>query len=377
MRADPREIVSPEWLAAALVGLLAVTVLASGALASPGSPAPSASVAPTVRPSASPTMDPVIRNALLTALVINQRLTDRGGALEAEVDGDPSGSDIAAILRSVNTDVLIGKTAADRLLETDATAALGEDLAALYDDLRTGNEATLGVSIQNVATYVDRAQVVIEQFGVLPAINDRIDDALDGRPSGPGGSGALPSAAPTATPSSAPTPTPTPSPTPRPSGSASPSASPVDSGLVPNGTFDTGLAGWRLDLAQGAEALATHDPTGGPDDSGAVRIAIVEGSTSRSGISWTTPGLRLVPGANYRVSASIRASAPREVRIRLEGAGGQTTTARIFQVGQAWSDVQFDMTQLASESSVLLAFDLGRGDPSVWIDNISVVEIPG
>ncbi len=90
-----------------------------------------------------------------------------------------------------------------------------------------------------------------------------------------------------------------------------------------------------------------------------------------------TPGLRLIPGVTYRVTASIRASAPREVRIRLGGAGGQTTTARIFQVGPAWSTVSFDMTQLASENAGVLAFDLGRGDPSVWIDDVSMVEIPG
>ena len=391
MRSDLRGIVTPEWIAAALIGILAIAVLASSTVASPQAPAPSASASPTVRPSASSAMDPVVRNALLTALTVNERLADRGVALEAILDGKPTGTNIAGILRIVNTDVLTGRAAADRLVGTSSTATLGQDLSTLYEELLTGNAATLGVSLQETAAYVARAKVLIERFADLPALDDRINDALTGGLPGPDVSGAPSSSSPGATSSATPTATPTPkptatpkptkkptktaSPTPQPSGS--PPASSFDTGLVPNGTFDSGLADWRLDLAPEARAVATHDATGGPDGSGAARISIVDGTASRSGISWMTPGLRLIPGVTYRVTASLRASAPREVRIRLGGTGGQTTTARIFQVGQAWSTVSFDMTQLASEDSGVLAFDLGRGDPSVWIDNVAMVEIPG
>ncbi len=182
MPTDLRKVVTPEWVAAGLVGVLLIAVLASGAVASPGIPAASASATPTVRPSASSTMDPVVRNALLTALVVNQRLADRGASLEAVLKDDPSGSAIAAILRIVNTDVLTGQTAADRLMATSATARLGEDLATLYEDILTGNEATQGVSLQETATYVDRAEVLVKRFADLPGAR-RPDRRRADRPS--------------------------------------------------------------------------------------------------------------------------------------------------------------------------------------------------
>ncbi len=384
MRADIRALLAPEWVAAVLIGVIAIAILASRTVASPPAVVPSASATASVRPTTSPTMDPIVRNALLSALVVNQRLADQGSDLESVLGGDPNGSDIADILRPMNTDVLTGQTAAERLIGSAATAALGKDLAALYDKIVTGNDATLGLSIQETKAYVDRARALVKRFADLPAIEDRIRDVLAGRVPNTAGSGppsgvppsATAGATETATAAPTKTPKPTQAPTATPVTSGSPPAS-FDTGLVPNGTFDTGLAGWSLELAPEARAIASHDATGGPDGSGAARIAIVEGTAARAGIAWTMPGLHLVPGVSYRVTASMRSSAPREVRVRLADGDGQTTTARVFQVDGAWSDVTFDVTQLAGATSDVLAFDLGRGDAPVWIDDVAIVEVPG
>ncbi len=386
MPTDLRTILTPERLAAVLIGVVAIVVLASQTVASPPAVVPSASATASIRPSASPTMDPVVANALLSALVVDQRLAGLGTDLEGLLDGDPSGSDIADILRPMNTVVLSGQTAAERLMGTATTAALGKDLAALYDDILSGNEETFGQSIRETKAYVDRAKALVKRFADLPALDHRIGDALVGRSSGTAASGAPSSAPPSATgaPTATPKPTAAPTATPKPTEAAS--ASPVasgspaasfDSGLVANGTFDTGLTGWRLELGPEARAIASHDATGGPDGSGAALISIVDGTASRAGISWTLPGLHLAPGVSYRVTASMRSSAPREVRIRLEDGVGQTTTARVFPVDQTWTDVTFDLTQLAGATSEVLAFDLGRGDASVWIDDVAIVEVPG
>ena len=73
-----RDLASPESIASALVGLLAVALIAAQAFAGVGGPiAPAPSSGPSVAPSALPTMDPEIRRALATALFVNQSLASR------------------------------------------------------------------------------------------------------------------------------------------------------------------------------------------------------------------------------------------------------------------------------------------------------------
>ena len=340
MRADIRTLLTPEWVAAALIGVVAIAVLASRTVASPPAVVPSASVTASVRPTTSPTMDPIVRNALLSALVVNKRLAGQGSDLESVLDGDPVGSDIADILRPMNTDVLAGQPAAERLIGSAATAVLSARISRPCTTRSSpGTRRPSASRSERRRAYVDRARALVKRFADLPAIDARIGDALAGRVPNTAGSGPPSGASPSATagatgtataaPTKTPKPTQAPSATPVPSGSPPPS---FDAGLVPNGTFDTGLAGWSLELAPEARATASHDATGGPDGSGAARIAIVEGTAARAGIAWTMPGLHLVPGVSYRVTASMRSSAPREVRVRLADGDGQTTTARVFQV---------------------------------------------
>ena len=79
-------------------------------------------------------MDPEIRRALATALIVNKSLATRAAALEATIAVTPPvAPDIADHLRSINADLTAGKQAADRLRLGDATAVLGADLSAFYD----------------------------------------------------------------------------------------------------------------------------------------------------------------------------------------------------------------------------------------------------
>src|SRR5688572_24644739 len=129
-----RDFRSPESIASALVGLLAVALLATQVLAGRGEPDTRVEPSASITPSASPTMDPEIRRALGTALAVNQSLAGRVLALEPELGvATPVAADIAAHLRTVNTDLTAGTEAADRLLRGDQTAVLGRDLGAFYD----------------------------------------------------------------------------------------------------------------------------------------------------------------------------------------------------------------------------------------------------
>jgi hypothetical protein len=370
----PRDLSSPESIASALVGLLAVVLIGSQALAGRGEPTePVESARPTIAPNATPTMDPVIRNALATALVINKSLASRIVPLEAAITvRAPVAPEIAGHLRSVNSDLTAGNEAADRLLFADATADLGVDLEAFYDGVRTRNAETLGTTIRNTDAYVAGARAVIEMLAQLPAFNDRITDELAGRPA--------PTATPIPTPSastSAPA-TPRPPTLPPASQTTLPSGSPAQAAsLVVNGGFEDGLSGWQLQLTDGAQATMTHEPGGGPDASAAARVDISIGSQARSGISLMTSPVALAKGATYVVELAVRSAEVREVRVRLIDGAGQTTAARVFPVGTAWSVISFEVTQLVADPAVWLGLDLGRSNATVWFDNVAIRESPG
>jgi hypothetical protein len=377
-----RDLGSPESIAAALVGLVAVALIATQALAGIGSPdTPLESPGPSVAPSVAPTMDPEIRRALATALIVNQSLASRATALESSLDVEPPlAPDIADHLRSVNTDLTAGKEAADRLRLGDATAALGTDLGEFYDRVMARSTETLGNSIRNVDAYVEGARAVIELLAPLAALNDRITDALAGR------SGVAPSPSPSAatTPPPSPPPTPAPptlppaTPTPPPSISpASPPASGAPASLVFNPGFEDGVNGWQLQLTDGSQATLAHEPAGGPDGSAAARVDIAIGSPARSGISLTSRAFALGQGQTYVVDLSVKAAAAREVSVRLIAANGQITASRVLQVGTTWTVVTFDVTHLAADPNVQLSLDLGRSNATVWFDNIVIRKSPG
>ena len=373
-----RDLASPESIASALVGLLAVALIATQALAGVGgSNTPAPSSGPSVAPSALPTMDPEIRAALATALVVNQSLANRALALESAIAVEaPLAPEVAGHLRSVNTDLTAGKEAADRLVLGDDTAELGTDLGAFYDAVMARNTETLGNSMRNVEAYVAGALAVIELLAVLPALNERITDALAGR-SGPsvGPSPSASAASPSPPGLTPPPPTPPP-PTPTVPPPASPPPSGVPASLVFNPGFEDGVNGWQLQLTDGAQATLTHEPLAGPDGSAAARVDITIGSPARSGISLTSDDFALGQGVTYVVTLSVKSAAVREVTVRLIAAGGQITASRVLQVGTTWSAISFDVTHLAANPNVQLALDLGRSEATVWFDNIIVHESP-
>jgi hypothetical protein len=259
-------------------------------------------------------------------------------------------------------------------------AKLGSDLGAFYQGILDRNNLTLGTTIRNNAAYVAGAAAVIKLLEPLPAFNDRIADMLAGR------SAASPSPSTGPSPSTPPSPTPPPtpspppvtappaSPTPPPSGSPGPSAAPS---LVQNPGFEDGLNHWQLELTDGAQATLGLEAGGGPDGSAAARVDIGVGSQARSGISLVASRIGLSQGATYTIDVSVKASAAREIRVRLTDGAGQITAARVFQVTTTWTVVSFDANQLVADPAVQLGLDLGRSDATVWFDNIVIRESPG
>src|SRR5918993_5419049 len=88
---------SPESIAAILVALLGAVLIATQALALQGQQATSPTQRPSSPPAATATMDPQVRNALVTALAVNGSLAVQATELDAAAASEePPAPDIAA-----------------------------------------------------------------------------------------------------------------------------------------------------------------------------------------------------------------------------------------------------------------------------------------
>ena len=383
-------IVSPEAIASILVAVIAVAFMANQVFAGPAttpgseaSPEPSSSASE----SAQPTFPPLIRSSLSTLLVVNQRLAEHADTLAKTIAvRAPAADDIAAILRSINTETEIGNQAANWLLTMPDTVALGQALGAFYDTVTARNADTLGTSLGNVSAYIQGAKQVIKILVGLGPLNERIQAALEGAAKTPSPSIGPASPSPSAAPSETPPPTVRPSTSPAVGLSASPSigpsapagsGGPFDEGLVQNGGFEDSLTGWQLLVTQPASATATIDPSAGIGGTAAARIDIATASDSRTGVSFVNGPFGLGQGAHYTISVAVRAAETREIRIRVTGAGDVTYAPRVFTIGPTWTVVSFDLSQIVDDPGGGLALDLGRSGATVWFDNVSLKESPG
>ncbi len=373
-----RALAAPEAIGLLLGVVLIAALATTGALPVVGGPPASADPrSPTATPSASPSasgLAPATRSAVVAAIGVNGRLAEHGVGLAAEIDAeDESGAAIATILRSMNQDLGVGVRAADRIAGDPLTVGIGVDLRTFYTDVMRRADEALGLSIREGAAYRTAAAELLTVLAALPALDDRLADALEGRttPSTEPPSSA-PSPSPSASTSPEPSESPSESPTRSPDVPGSPSASPPGVDLIDNGSFERDLAGWSLHVEPGAAATASHDAGAGPDGSGAARIDILVGSGARAGIAFVSPSFPLERGHRYQVSAMLRSTESREIRLRVTTDAGQTAAARAFAIGPNWSRVTFELTELVAGSASVLALDLGRGETPVWLDDVVI-----
>jgi Carbohydrate binding domain len=383
-------IVSPEAIASILVAVIAVAIMANQVFAGP-TPTPGSETSPgpssSVSEPAQPTFPPLIRSSLSTLLVVNQRLAEHADSLaKAIAVRAPAADDIAAILRSINTELEIGDQAANWLLTMPDTVALGQALGAFYDTVTARNADTLGASLGNASAYIQGAKQVIKILVGLGPLNERIQAALEGAARTPSPSIGPASPSPSVAPSETPPPTVRPSASPAVGPSASPSlgpsapagsGGPFDEGLVQNGGFEDGLTGWQLQVTPPASATATIDPSGGVGGTAAARIDIAATSDSRTGVSLVNGPFGLGQGAHYTISVAVRAAETREIRIRVTGTGDVTYAPRVYTIGPTWTVVSFDLSQIVDDPGGGLALDLGRSAATVWFDNVSLKQSPG
>ena len=358
--------ISPEVVAALLS---AAVILAVVGVRPPGGtpPEPPGSTAPSLRPTASELLSPLVRSALETVVVVNQRLAATGVDLELELAReDPQASPIKVLLPRIAAQVAAVGQPVAVLIADPSTGGLGSDLAKAYAGLGDLVQQALRESVQNRAAYLEAGEAAAILVRKLESLTARAKALLAGRlesakPAPTASTSSLPAGS--TPPSSIPSPTPT-------RQSATPSS--AEGGLVVNGGFEAGLSPWVLQVVSPAAATLDQDRAGPGAGAVAARVQIAAGADARSGISLVQTGVPLRAGQSYAVRLLVRAAEARDVRIRLAGTNGDAYVARIFPVGTTWTTLTFTFDALVDDPAAEIGVDLGRSVATTWIDAVAL-----
>lgn len=367
-------MLGPEAVAALLVvllyGMVAIASLSGAPRVGASGEPPPASPGPTGSPTvATPTQNPH-RSDILAVLELDRRLLeDRAELVRLQQPSAFRSSEVVAALRRINATVREGLDPAGRLSLDSTTRVSGSQLELLYANTRSLVTDALSQALSS-GLYPAAAVAIVDAFADLPPIDDRLTQLLAvpspiGSPAASGG----PSASPGAT-----TRTPGPSSSPeRPSTSPSAPPTAIDERLA-NPGFETGLAPWRL-VQAGPLDRATTAPDSPLSGKGAssLRVELISTSGAPAGIAIRQDGVTLEAGAGYTASVTVRASAARDIRLRVIGPNEETFTVRLVTVGPTALVATLAFTALIDEPSAAFQIDLGGATGTVWLDDASFI----
>lgn len=366
--------IGPEGIGAVLAAMIVVAIvggvvaggLSAAAPSSPPSQAPT-SLEPTA--AATPVIDVV---SIATCLAVDGRLEGDRLALEAELAATPfDTSNVAAIMRAINADVIIATDGAARLQRLPASAEAGTTLTTFYTALHRQVSGALDNSLQNGAAYRAAATATVQLLLQVPALDallralrDRTAVATDVPSAGP----------PSGTPGS-PSPRPTRSPSRGPSSGPPPAPPSSSAGLV-NPGFEDGVGPpWELLVSASGAAQIAADQAIHAGGAASARIDISAAGVERTAVAVRQGGLAIEAGQHVVATISVRAATTREVRVRIASATGDTYATRLFTVGPDWQVLTIDTTVFATDLNAYFEIDLGRFDSSTWLDDASFVRV--
>ena len=370
-----RDRTSPELVAAVLAVIVVLAFVGIRPPSGSAAPAnPSTSPSASVRPTGSDPLSAVVRSALETVVVVNGRLAASAQELDVAVARtEPRGSEISVILPRISAQVTGVAQPVSVLLADPLTASLSSSLTAIYGPLTEAIRSAQRESVQNTAAYLKAGKTATALIGQLGPLTARARAILAG-----GFASAKPAPSATATPTVTATPAVTASPTgslPPPSPTrGSPTPSPVQGGLILDPGFEDGLDPWALDLVPPAAGTLVLDRSDPGAETTSARIDITTDTGARSGISLTQSGIALRAGQTYTIRLLVRASASRDLRVRLAATNGDAYVARILPVTTAWASVSFPFNILVNDSSAVLSIDLGQSTATTWIDAVALTE---
>lgn len=360
---------APELVAAVLVVvlygvglLLGPSILAGG----PGSsrtetPRPSATAASPVA-SANP-----LRADIAAIIEIDGRLARDAEDLRAILLRDPfRGSEVAFVLRRVNTALLAGIDPASRLASNPSSREVGAQIEILYSNASATIDRTSNLALGSGAAFRQTAQEIIDLFTDLPSIDARLE-ALLAPPPNPTDLPSVPSAATSSSGTAAPSGS-----EPRPV-TAIPSLHPDERLRDPG--FELGLRWWSLRSASsGATVTVDAAPPLGAVGTRSIAVGL-PADGSAAGIGVGQGPIALEADARYLATVLIRSDTPRSAQLRVVGPTEETYGIAIVEVGPSTVVAKLEFVAILDEPSATLWIDLtGSPGGTVWLDDASLVQ---
>jgi cell division septation protein DedD len=370
---------APE-LVAVLLGVIVWIAVGAGVLATSGrggtaGPTGSAAV---IGASAAPSRAAIDPSLLALLRSVHDRLRQNNELLESDIASETLDmSALPLLVRQTNNTLSYGVDVATTIGEEPVGRAFSRALLAAYAGPLETIKAILALSLTNESGYRAGVTTLIRQLRALPDI-----DALLARTqSSPGAAQPTETPASTATPTKTPKPTKTPAPTPTVAPTQAPTEAPTASAVPPSSSalpnaltnpgFESGSDGWTFTPGSGVSAafdVTDEAPHGGTKVG---RITIAAGAGDWSAATLSQAGIQLSNGQTRQLTIWARASAPRDIRVRVTNELGQVLLSRTFSVTTEWQGFTATLTAIGEVRDGSLLIETGASAEPVWLDDLS------
>jgi CSLREA domain-containing protein len=154
----------------------------------------------------------------------------------------------------------------------------------------------------------------------------------------------------------------------------------VDTTLVQNGSFEATGPAWfspwifRQDLS----ASVIQDNTNAKHGVSSAKVTVNTASTATHLVQIRQEGKSLVAGRTYVIAFWAKASAARSIGVKLQDATAPFASAYTKSVAltTAWQQVVLIYTATTSRPNAFIGFNLARTTGQIWIDDVSLAELP-
>ncbi|MGL1935401.1 MAG: S8 family serine peptidase [Fibrobacterales bacterium] len=142
--------------------------------------------------------------------------------------------------------------------------------------------------------------------------------------------------------------------------------------LISNGGFDNNVEGWTLDTYGSANGFLQHV-------NNECIINMGSGGSENWHVQFRQNGIPLEAGKTYRLSFDARANANRSIDAQLETDGNPWTNygnIPATAITTTLSNYEYTFTMNETDMNARIVFNIGNNSNNVYLDNITVVEIP-
>jgi len=156
-------------------------------------------------------------------------------------------------------------------------------------------------------------------------------------------------------------------------------ASVTDTNLLQNGSFESSGASWLSPwIFRNTGGSIGQDATTKAHGFSSAKVNVTAASTSYHLVQLRQSGKALAAGKTYAVTFWAKASAARNIEVALQGAASPFPTyfKRSPAVTTSWQQYTLLYTATASNQNTQLNFDLARATGQVWLDDVTLIELP-